>query len=117
MKLRTIYFKTTEMDRTTLFWQSFLLHEPTKQSPTWTEFKVGEVRLAILLNNFGDTYSGSRCVPVFEFPSEETLKASLSRAQELGAKIVLDSLTHPSMKSIVMKDVTENEFELTLYHD
>jgi hypothetical protein len=117
MRLRTIYFKTTGMEKAAAFWQAYLSSSPTKQSSNWTEFKVGEVRIALLLNDFNDVYAGSSCVPVFEFSNEDALQESLDRARGLGAKVVLDSLVDQNMQSIILKDVVDNEFELTLYHD
>ena len=34
------------------FWHSLLRLEPIKQSARWSEFKIGDVRLGCLLNDF-----------------------------------------------------------------
>jgi hypothetical protein len=117
MKIRTVYFKTTDLAKAIIFWQDFLSVGPNRKSTQWTEFKVGETRVALLLNNFGDTYTGSSCVPVFEFLTEDALGESIKKAKELRAEVVLDSLGNQNMQSIVLNDFVGNEFELTRYHD
>jgi catechol 2,3-dioxygenase-like lactoylglutathione lyase family enzyme len=67
MRIRTIYFKVTDMERSVTFWERLLELSPNRKSEKWREFSIGEVRVWLLLNGFGDELVGSACVPVFEF--------------------------------------------------
>ena len=116
MKIRTIYFKVSDMQKAVKFWKSFLEIKPHKTSPRWHEFMIGNVRLGLLLNDFGDRFKGSTCVPVFEFDDAE-LKKYTDRAKKLRAKIIIDGLEDPNLKSIVFADPFGNEFELSKFHD
>mgnify|MGYP001586194743 FL=1 len=115
MKIRTVYFKVTDMKKAVDFWQKLLEVKPHKTSPKWHEFLVGNLRLGLLLNDFGDKYSGSNCVPVFEFPDDE-LPKYIERAKSLGAKVIVDGLNDPNLLSIVFADPFGNEFELSKFH-
>lgn len=116
MRIRTAYFKVTDMKRSVTFWESLLKLSPSRKSERWTEFTVGEVRLGLLLNDFGDELVGSACVPVFEFDAFG-LKDFLNRAKALGATIVLDGLDDETMKSIVLLGPDGHEFELCACHE
>lgn len=116
MKVRTVYFKVTDMKKAVDFWKKFLNIKPHKTSPKWHEFMVGNLRLGLLLNDFDDKHSGSNCVPVFEF-SDEELPKYIKRAESLGAKLVFDGLDNPNILSIVFVDPFGNEFELSKFHD
>ena len=111
MRIRSVYFKVKEMPPAVSFWRSLLQLEPIKESPHWSEFKVGEVRLAFLLNDFGEEISGNSSVPVFELESPE-LPAFVERAKSHGATVVLDGLDNPKMNSIVLSAPFGQEFEV-----
>ncbi len=104
------------MDKAVSFWQTILEVEPHKTGPKWHEFMVGQLRLGLLLNDFDDKFQGSNCVPVFEFADEE-LPAYIDRAKQAGAKVLVDGLEDPNLKSIVFQDPWGNEFELSRFHD
>lgn len=116
MKIRTIYFKVTDMAKAVAFWQGLLQIVPHKTSPKWHEFMVGSLRFGLLLNDYGDSYNGSNCAPVWEFDDEE-LPAYIERAKSLGARMLVDGLEDPNLKSIVFADPFGNEFELSRFHD
>lgn len=116
MKIRTIYFKVTDMVKAVSFWQELLKVEPHKKFDKWHEFMVGNVRLGLLLNDFGDKYSGSSCVPVFEFEDSEVM-GYVEQAKKLGAKIITEGLDNPDLQSVVFSDPFGNEFEISKFHD
>lgn len=116
MKIRTIYLKVTDMKKAVDFWKEFLEIEPHKASPKWHEFIVGNLRFGLLLNDFGDKYAGSNCVPVFEFRDKEILKY-IKKAKSLGAKVIVDGLKNPNLLSVVFIDTLGNEFEVSKFHD
>lgn len=116
MKVRTIYFKVTDMKKAVDFWQKLLEVKPHKTWPEWHEFMVGELRLGLLLSDADDKYSGSNCVPVFEFSHAELTKY-IDKANSLGAKVVFDGLEDPDVLSIVFADPFGNQFELSKFHD
>jgi len=116
MRIRTAYFKVTDMERSSKFWEGLLKLSPSRKSERWTEFAVGEVRVGLLLNDFGDELVGSACVPVFEFDAFG-LTDFLSRAKTLGATVILDGLDDENMKSIVLSDPEGHEFELCSCHE
>lgn len=116
MKIRTVYFKVPEMKSASEFWQTFLGIEPHKKSEKWHEFMVGELRLGLLLNDFGDQFSGSNCVPVFEFPDEAVMER-VEQARKLGAKEILNGLDDPNLKGVVFADPFGNEFEVSKFHN
>jgi catechol 2,3-dioxygenase-like lactoylglutathione lyase family enzyme len=116
MKIRTVYFKVTDMQMAVTFWRELLQIEPHKATPSWHEFMVGSLRLGLLLNDFGDAYTGSNCVPVWEFDDEQ-LPLYVERAVALGATVILDGRDDPRLRSVVFKDPCGNEFELSRFHD
>lgn len=116
MKIRTVYFKVADMDRAVNFWSGLLHIEPHKASPKWYEFMIGSLRLGLLLNDFGGVYSGSNCVPVWEFGDDELFEY-IERAKTLGATVLVDGLDNPNLKSVVFADPFGNEFELSRFHD
>mgnify|MGYP003394344894 CR=1 FL=1 len=116
MKIRTIYFKVSDLGAAAHFWSGLLEIQPHKDFDEWKEFWCGNIRLGLLLNTFGDQYSGSGCVPVFEF--EDThLQGYIARAKSLGATVLLDGLDDPNLKSIVFRCPSGHEFELSRFHD
>jgi catechol 2,3-dioxygenase-like lactoylglutathione lyase family enzyme len=116
MKIRTIYFKVTDMPKAVDFWQSFLGIEPHKKFAKWHEFLVGNMRLGLLLNDFGDQYSGSNCVPVFEFGDDEVMRY-VEKAKQLGATVIKDGLDDSNLQSVVFADLYGNEFEVSKFHN
>jgi len=116
MKLRSLYLKVTDMEAEKSFWQNFLGRSMTVKSKRWCECKIGEVRFALLLNDFGDTFANSSCVPVFEY-SQVELPHYIDKALSLGATVAVDGLKDPDMQSIILNDPEGHEFELTRLHD
>lgn len=116
MKIRTIYFKVNDMKKAVKFWKSLLGIEPHKKFKNWHEFLIGNIRLGLLLNNFGDKFSGCNCAPVFEF-SDKELPKYIEKAKKSGAKVITDGLDDPNLKSIVFKDPFGNEFEFSKFHN
>ena len=115
-KIRTIYFKVTDLSAASAFWQKILSVSPHKTHEKWHEFWCGNIRLGLLLNDFGDKFSGSSCVPVFEF-ADSDLSAYIERAKNEGARILVDGLNDPNLLSIVFADPWGNEFEFSKFHD
>ncbi len=68
LKIRTIYFKVTDMAAAAFFWESLLGIKPHKTFPNWHEFMCDNIRLGLLL--LDDATTGSSCVPVFEFADD-----------------------------------------------
>ena len=64
MRVRSNYFKVTDMQAEVVFWSSLLQAEPLKSSAHWSEFMVGSTRIGFLLNDFGDKLVGCSSVPV-----------------------------------------------------
>lgn len=116
MKIRTLYFKVDNVAEAAGFWSALLQVKPHKDFESWKEIHCGNIRLGFLKNDFGDKFSGSGCVPVFEFP-DDTLPAYIARARELGAAVIVDGLDDPNMKSIAFRDPFGHEFELSKFHD
>jgi predicted lactoylglutathione lyase len=115
MRIRTVYLKVKDMERSATFWERLLERSPNRKSEKWTEFSLGEVRFGLLLNDFGDECVGSGCVPVFEF-DVSALHAFLNHAKALGANVVLDGLNDEAMKSVVLMSPDGHEFELCACH-
>ena len=111
MRVRSSYFKVLDMAREVAFWKTMLQAEPLKFTSHWSEFKVGEMRIGFLLNDFGEELKGSACVPVFEVEPTE-ISAAVERAKDAGATVVLDGLSNPKMNSIVLASPSGHEFEL-----
>jgi len=116
LKVRTVYFKVPDVEKASAFWSAFLQVQPHKTFEIWHEFMVGGTRLGLLLNDMGDGFTGSGCVPVFELPDDE-IPAAVARAKSLGATVVADGLEDPTMKSIVLSTPDGHEFEITKHHD
>jgi predicted enzyme related to lactoylglutathione lyase len=116
MRIRTCYFKVSNLAEVVSFWQYLLNIEPVKSSAKYCEFRVDNINLGLLLNDFGDQFQGSNCVPVFEFPDSE-LPGYITKAKDLGCSVILDGLDNPNLLSIVFADPWGNEFELSRFHD
>jgi hypothetical protein len=117
MKMRTVYFKVFNMDNAVQFWSKFLLTEPTKRSPYWSEFRCESINLGLLwIKNLDSLNNNPQFVPVFEVQDFE-IEIVKNRALALGAQIVVDVKNHPDQKSYVLSDPFGNEFEITYFHD
>ena len=116
LKVRTVYFKVSDMDKAKHFYKSFLEMEPHKEGNVWCEFKLSNINLGLRLNDFSDKWEGSNFVPVFEFLEQEVFKY-VSLAKSLGAEIVTDALEDTQMQSVIMRDPFGNEFEISKFHD
>ena len=115
-KIRTVYFKVSEMDKAVAFWQPLLGLSPVKAGTKYSEFRVDNINLGLVLNDFGDKFEGANCVPVFEFADDE-LPAYIEKAKSLGGTVILDGLSDPHLLSIIVADPWGNEFELSKFHD
>jgi uncharacterized glyoxalase superfamily protein PhnB len=111
MRVRSTYFKVQDMSAEVTFWQRLLLAEPLKSTSNWSEFLVAGTRLGLLLNDFGEELKGCSAVPVLEV-DEGAMEATVARAKEAGATVVLDGLSNPKMNSTVMASPGGHEFEL-----
>lgn len=116
MKIRTIYFKVPIMKEAVDFWRSFTGREPHKRTEKYSEFRADNINLGLVLNDFGDEFSGSNCCPVFEFADSE-VQTIIERAKNIGAIVVLDALNDPNIKGVIFADPWGNEFEVTKFHD
>jgi catechol 2,3-dioxygenase-like lactoylglutathione lyase family enzyme len=116
MKIRTVYFKIAEMQAAVNFWRQFLKMEPVKQFEKYSEFKLSNINLGLVLNDFGDSFTGANCSVVFEFREDEVFEF-IDRANALGATVVLDALNDENIKGVVFRDPFGNEFEVTRFHD
>ncbi|HEY9682056.1 MAG TPA: hypothetical protein V6C86_10800 [Oculatellaceae cyanobacterium] len=116
MKIRTCYFKVSSMSQSVQLWKSLLELEPVKFGEKYSEFRLENINLGFVLNDFGDKFAGSNCVPVFEFADDE-LPPYIERAKSLNCSVLLDGLTNPNLRSIVFADPWGNEFEFSRFHD
>jgi hypothetical protein len=98
------------------FWRHFLKIEPVKQFDKYSEFKLSNINLGLVLNDFGDNFTGANCSVVFEFGDDEVLEF-IERAKTLGATVVLDALDDENIKGVILRDLFGNEFEVTRFHD
>ncbi len=99
------------MNAEVAFWRVLLRCEPIKASTHWSEFMVRGTRIGFLLNDFDEQLAGCSSVPVFEVDDGE-MTATITRAKEAGATVVLDGLADPEMNSIVLASPGGHEFEL-----
>ena len=111
MRIRSSYFKVKDMHAEVVFWRVLLELEPTKSSSHWSEFLIGDQRIGLLLNDFGEELVGCNCVPVLEV-NDGAMEATVIRAKTAGAVVVLDGLSNPKMNSIVLASPGGHEFEL-----
>jgi predicted enzyme related to lactoylglutathione lyase len=114
MKIRTIYFKVSDMKKAVEFWEQFLGIKPHKTFDEWHEFMLENIRLGLLLHT-EDKTKGSNCVPVFEFKDEEVL-SYVEKAKRLGATEIFNGLEDPDILSITFADPWGNEFEVSKFH-
>jgi hypothetical protein len=115
MKIRTVYQKVQNLGIAKAFWESFLGMKPAKSSAKWCAFQLENVAFALLLNDFGDVFTGANCVPVFEFQDQE-IGSYVEKAKSLGCTLVFDGLADPNVQSAVVKDPSGNEFEISRVH-
>lgn len=104
------------MEAARTFWQALLNLTPHKIGARYSEFKLANINLGLLFNEMNDQWTGTNCVPVFEFADQE-LPYYVELAKSLGANVVFDGLDNPHIQSIVMADLWGNEFELSRFHD
>ncbi len=117
MKIRTVYFKVSQLKNVVSFWQAFLEVKPHKNTKAWAEFRCGDLNFALLaMPGFAIPPDGANFVPVFEF-ADKALEDAKTRALGLGARIVVDVADHPDRMSYVLVDPFGNEFEITRFHD
>lgn len=116
MKIRTVYFKVSDIAKAAHFWAEFLQIKPHKDFDDWKEFMCGTTRFALLLSSDKQTSSGSDCVPAFELEKND-IHGHVLRAQKLGASIVFDGLNDADIKSIVLRAPHGHEFELSMAHE
>jgi Glyoxalase-like domain len=99
------------MDAELSFWRALLDLEPIKETSHWSEFMIAGQRIGFLLNDFGEELVGCSSVPVLEV-DEGAMEATVARAKNAGAVVVLDGLSNPKMNSIVLASPGGHEFEL-----
>lgn len=116
MNIRTLYFKVNDIDAATRYWETVLQVKPHKNHASWREFWCGNIRLGLLLNDFGDQLHGSGCVPVFEF-DDAVLEDYVQRALKAGATMLIDGRDDPNMKSVLLRDPFGHECEFSRFHD
>lgn len=114
MKIRTIYFKTTDIKKSIKFWKDFLQMEPHKTFDDWHEFALPNINLGFVRLDTSES-TGSNCVPVFEFGDDE-VHEWIGRAKDLGATVLFDELENPEILSVIFKDPDGNEFEISKFH-
>lgn len=104
------------MPESVRLWKALLEDEPVKTGEKYSEFRLENINLGLVLNDFGDRFEGANCVPVFEFADDE-LPVYIKRAKSLNCTVILDGLTNPNLRSIVFADPWGNEFEFSRFHD
>jgi catechol 2,3-dioxygenase-like lactoylglutathione lyase family enzyme len=116
MRIRTVYFKTADLEKTAAWWSAVLGAEPTKTFPAWQEFRVGEINLGLLRIDEDSELGPQRCVPVFEFPEAE-IQTRIAAAKAAGARAILEGDAHPDHPHVaaVLVDPFGNEFEFTCF--
>jgi hypothetical protein len=114
MKIRTVYFKSKDIQALCDFWSNVLEIKPHKNFEDWKEILCGTVRLGFLKRDTDTIYSN--CVPVFEF-EDHALDSYIKRALAYGAELLIDGRVDPKLLSAVMRDPFGNEFELSKFHD
>ena len=115
MKIRTVYFKVSNMNVAVKFYADLLGQDAHKTSGVWSEFLLGDVRLGLLTTKDAERPVGSNCVPVFEFDEDE-IQRHIDRVKLMGAKVVSDGLDDPGVGSITFADPFGNEFEISKVH-
>jgi len=116
MKLRTIVFKVRNLETAQQFWQQFLNQTPrVVVNGEWSEFRLGDARLGLMLVDEKDSFVGSNCTPVFEYTDME-IHYYIDKAKSLGAEVVYEGLSDPKVKGVILRDPVGNEFELSRLH-
>lgn len=118
MTIRTFYFKVSDVERITDWWSEVLGISPHKKSRAYGEFKVGEMRLGFVLNDWGEKYEGNRGVAMFNTDSEKERDELIDRMVKAGGSIEADNRTNEALKSASVLDPFGNEVEIGfLTHD
>lgn len=116
MKMRTVYLKTSDMDKSIGFWSQLLGREPHKRSSFWSEFSCDNINLGILkIDGFTVDSDASNFVPVFELTDEREVEQKARLALDQGAAVIVPRDKHPDEKSYVLADPQGNEFEVTWF--
>ena len=115
MRIRTVYFKVSDMNAAVKFYSELLGQDAYKTSAVWSEFLIGEVRLGLLTKKNGEHNIGNNCVPVFEFDDDE-FQRHIDKIKLMGALVVSDGLEDPGVQSITFADPFGNEFEVSKEH-
>jgi predicted enzyme related to lactoylglutathione lyase len=111
MKIRTVYFKVSDMQKAKSFWSGFLEMKPHKDFEQWIEFQMDNIRLGFLADDYEGRPGYCRSAIMFEYPQEQFQK-SLQRAVSLGARVLLDNLENPELRSMILVDPSGHEFEI-----
>lgn len=106
MRVRSTHFKVQDMEAEVSFWRARCINPAL-----WSEFLIGSTRVGFLLNDFDEQLSGCGSVPVFEVNDGE-ITATIARATQAGATVVLDGRDNPKMNSIMLASPGAHEFEL-----
>lgn len=115
MKIRTVYFKVSDMNAGVEFYTDLFGQDAHKTSGVWSEFLLGGVRFGLLTKKNGEQAIGGNCVPVFEFGDEE-IQRHIDRVKLMGARVISDGLDDPGVESITFADPFGNEFEIAKEH-
>ncbi len=115
-RIRDVYFKVRDLEKSREFYKSLFGMEPYKSGNTQCKFKLGNSHFTLQLDRSHEHWSGTNCVPVFEFYDTEIMDY-IKRAKELGAQVVIDALFDEKILSILFKDPFGNQFEISKMHD
>ncbi len=115
LKIRTIYFKSKNIQELKEFYNELFDIQPKahKDDEEWIEYDFGNINLGLL--QILEEWSGSACVPVFEFSARRQVLELKKKVIELGGNILLED--HDGHTSAVCQDPQGNEFEITNFHD
>jgi len=115
MRIRTVYFKVSDMNAAVKFYSALFGQDAYRTSAVWSEFLLGEVRFGLLTTKNGEHPIGNSCVPVFEFGDDE-FQRHIDKIKLLGVTVVSDGLDDPGVESITFTDPFGNEFEVSKEH-
>lgn len=119
MRIRTVYFKVSDMNAALKFYSELLGQDAYRTSAVWSEFMLGELRFGLLTTKNGEhpvgNSVGNNCVPVFEFDDDE-FQRHIDKIKLMGVKVVSDGLDDPGVESITFADPFGNEFEVSKEH-
>lgn len=117
LEVRTFYYKVTDMDGVTDWWMRAFGLTPHKRSASYSEFKLENVRVGFVLNDWGETYDGNRGALMLNVVPEQERDVLIEKIVSLGGTITLDN-RNSDLKSVVVEDPFGNEYEIgSLTHD